>query len=80
MYEGCENAALFLEEFMELSRIPAEHFADYRTDVMFDGYKWDLQAGEQSTISDCVLLMEPSEADYYYLQVWQWLILFLCFY
>ena len=49
---------------MKLSSIPAQHYQDYRTDVMFDGYKWDLQAGEQSTISDRVLLMEPDEAEY----------------
>ena len=29
--------------------------------VMFNAYKWDLQAGEQSTISDKVLLFEPNE-------------------
>jgi len=31
---------------------------------MFDAYKWDLQASEQSTISDKVLLLEQSEAAY----------------
>ena len=33
----------------------------YRVNVMFDGYKWDLQAGEQGTISDKVLLFEADE-------------------
>ena len=31
---------------------------------MFDAYKWDLQAGEQSTIGDCALLLARDEADF----------------
>ncbi|MDR0272711.1 MAG: glutathionylspermidine synthase family protein [Clostridiales bacterium] len=31
-------------------------------DVIFDGYKWDMQSGEQSTICNQVLLMERCEA------------------
>ena len=46
---------------MELSNIPKEYYGQYRMNVMFDGYKWDMQAGEQSTISDKVLLFEPDE-------------------
>ena len=49
---------------MEILTIPPAHYANYRMDVMFDGYKWDLQAGEQSTISDKVLLLEPGEAAF----------------
>ena len=48
---------------IKIGTIPATDFTTYRLDVMFDGYKWDLQAGEQSTISDKVALFEPSEAD-----------------
>jgi len=46
---------------MKLETIPAEHYPQYRMNVMFGGYKWDLQAGEQSTISDKVLLFEEEE-------------------
>ncbi|MCL2576764.1 MAG: glutathionylspermidine synthase family protein [Defluviitaleaceae bacterium] len=46
---------------MKIKSIPEEHYPQYRMNVMFDGYKWDLQAGEQSTISDKVLLFEPNE-------------------
>jgi glutathionylspermidine synthase len=49
---------------MRIAKIPAEFYHEYRTDVMFDGYKWDLQAGEQSTISDKVLLLEHAEANF----------------
>ena len=49
---------------MKIESIPAKHYHDYRLNVMFDGYKWDLQAGQQSTISDKVLLMEPAEAAF----------------
>ena len=43
---------------MHIGYIPPEDYQNYRLDVMFDGYKWDLQAGEQSTISDAVILLE----------------------
>ena len=46
---------------MKIKSIPKEHYSKYRINVMFDGYKWDLQAGEQSTISDKVLLFEYNE-------------------
>jgi len=49
---------------IEISHIPKSSYPDYRTNVMFDGYKWDLQAGEQSTISDKVILLEPDEAAF----------------
>jgi len=49
---------------MKIESIPPQHYPDYRMDVMFDGYKWDLQAGEQSTISDNVLLMEYEDAKF----------------
>jgi glutathionylspermidine synthase len=47
---------------MKIAVIPAEFYPEYRTDVMFDGYKWDLQANAQSTISDKVLLLNADEA------------------
>lgn len=46
---------------MKIESVPQSHYPEYRMNVMFDGYKWDLQAGEQSTISDKVLLLESSE-------------------
>lgn len=46
---------------MKIKSVPEEYRTQYRRDVMFDGYKWDLQAGEQSTISPYVLLFEPDE-------------------
>jgi len=49
---------------IKIKSIPTAHYQDYRMDVMFEGYKWDLQAGEQSTISDKVMLLEPDEAAF----------------
>ena len=49
---------------IKIVSLPASHYAEYRMDVMFDGYKWDLQAGEQSTISDKVVLLEREEATF----------------
>jgi len=49
---------------ISIGTIPAANFHDYRIDVMFDGYKWDLQAGEQSTITDKAILLDRQTADY----------------
>jgi len=49
---------------IKLGSIPDSHYHDYRLSVMFDGYKWDLQAGDESTISDKVVLLEPSDAQF----------------
>ncbi|MCL2574686.1 MAG: glutathionylspermidine synthase family protein [Defluviitaleaceae bacterium] len=46
-----------------IKSIPPQHYQEYRINVMFDGYKWDLQASEQGTISDKVVLLEPSCAS-----------------
>jgi len=42
---------------IKIGTIPPAGFHNYRIDVMFDGYKWDLQAGDQSTISDKAVLL-----------------------
>ena len=49
---------------MRLDSIPTFDYQEYRLNVMFDSYKWDLQANEQSTISDKVLLLEQDEAKF----------------
>jgi len=49
---------------IKIGTIPSEKYPDYRLDVIFDGYKWDLQAGVQSTISDAVVLLDQSEMDF----------------
>ena len=49
---------------IQIQKIPHSSFLTYRTDVMFDGYKWDWQAGEQSTISDRVILVEPDDLNF----------------
>jgi glutathionylspermidine synthase len=49
---------------IKLGIIPEAEFHNYRLAVVFDGYKWDLQAGEQSTISDKVILLEKGEMDF----------------
>jgi len=49
---------------MKLATIPQAEYQNYRLNVMFDSYKWDLQANEQSTISDKVLLLEREEAEF----------------
>ena len=49
---------------IKIGTIPDSDFYDYRLDVMFDGYKWDLQAGEQSTISNKVMLLDKKTIDF----------------
>jgi len=49
---------------IKIGTIPAANYHDYRLDVMFEGYKWDLQAGEQSTISDKVILLGREDMDF----------------
>ncbi|MCL2563349.1 MAG: glutathionylspermidine synthase family protein [Oscillospiraceae bacterium] len=49
---------------LKIQRIPESAFPDYRYDVMFKAYKWDLQAGEQSTVGDEVVLLDRQEAEY----------------
>ena len=49
---------------IKIGTIPASDFPDYRLDVMFDSYKWDLQVGDQSTISNKVALLDPSEMNF----------------
>ena len=49
---------------IKIGVIPEALFYNYRLDVMFDGYKWDLQAGEQSTISDKAILIAREDMDF----------------
>jgi len=49
---------------IKVESIPEAHYPEYRLGVIFDAYKWDLQAGEQSTISDKVVLLEPTDAEF----------------
>jgi len=49
---------------IKIKSIPSADFHNYRIDCMFDGYKWDLQAGEQSTIGDKVVLMARKDMDF----------------
>jgi len=49
---------------IKMGTIPASAYPDYQLDVMFDGYKWDMQAGDQSTISDRVVLLDEKEMDF----------------
>ncbi|MCL2828534.1 MAG: glutathionylspermidine synthase family protein [Oscillospiraceae bacterium] len=49
---------------LKVTSIPASAFQEYRHDVIFKAYKWDLQAGEQSTIGDKVILLEPTDARF----------------
>ena len=48
---------------MILRKIKAQDYAEYAQNVIFDAYKWDLQAGEHSTIGDCAILLEEKEAN-----------------
>ena len=48
---------------MEVKTIPESSFEQYRRDVIFSAYKWDLQESEQSTISSKAALLEVSEAS-----------------
>ena len=47
-----------------IKAIPEADFYHYRLAVIFDGYKWDLQAGQQSTISDKVILLGREDMDF----------------
>jgi len=49
---------------MRIGYIPPEDYQNYRLDVMFEGYKWDLQAGVQSTINNAVILLERECIDF----------------
>ena len=49
---------------IKIETIPDDFFPDYRLDVIFEGYKWDFQEGHQSTISNKVVLLDESEADF----------------
>ena len=51
---------------IKVKTIPDADFYDYRLATIFDGYKWDLQAGEQSTISDKVILL--GQDDMFFLE------------
>ena len=44
--------------------MPISNFSEYRYDVMFRAYKWDLQAGEHSTIGDLTLLLSCEDAEF----------------
>ena len=45
-----------------LSRIPKEHYADYRYEVIFSAYKWDPQVGDHNTIAEHVVLIDAPTA------------------
>lgn len=49
---------------IQVKEIPEEQYPAYRHDVMFHAYKWDLQAGEQSTIGKHAILLDQSEAAF----------------
>ena len=49
---------------ISVKNIPAAYFSDYRINVMFDGYKWDFGVGEQSTISDQVVLLTTAQMSF----------------
>ena len=49
---------------LKVENIPAPAFQEYRHDVIFKAYKWDLQTGEQSTIGDKAILLERADARF----------------
>lgn len=53
---------------IKLVKIPDEIYPSYRSDVIFNGYKWDPQVGDHNTISNYVLVMDQRTADYLYEQ------------
>jgi len=46
---------------MRLISIPSEKYDEYKLDVIFNGYKWDLQFGDRNTVAKHVLIIENSE-------------------
>jgi len=51
-----------LNSQLRLVSIPDEQYSDYRTDVIFQAYKWDPQVNDQNTIAKFVLLITPDAA------------------
>jgi len=49
---------------LQVKSIPESAFPEYRQDIMFKAYKWDLQAGEESTIGDKTILLDRTEAQF----------------
>ena len=47
---------------MQLRSIPAQHYSDYRYEVIFGAYKWDPQVGDQDTIARHTLLLDRNTA------------------
>ena len=53
---------------LEFVRIPENQYYDYKTEVIFNGYKWDPQINDQNTIAKHVILIKKETA----LQLGQW--------
>ncbi|MCL2522748.1 MAG: glutathionylspermidine synthase family protein [Erysipelotrichales bacterium] len=49
---------------IQIGTIPENEYYNYRLDVIFDSYKWDLQANDQSTISDKVVLLNQETINF----------------
>jgi len=49
---------------VQIGRVPASLFPEYRLQQIFDGYKWDYQSSEQPTISDEVVLLDDNNANF----------------
>lgn len=47
---------------LRLAAIPAERYADYRYEVIFEGYKWDPKVEDHNTVARHALLLAPSTA------------------
>ena len=49
---------------LSILEIPEDKFHDYCTDVMFEGYKWDMQMGKQATLTNKVLKISEETFDF----------------
>jgi len=45
------------------SRLPRDAFKAYRLEAMFEGYKWDAQLHDHSTVADRAIVLGPREWD-----------------
>jgi glutathionylspermidine synthase len=48
---------------LQFAAIADSQYADYRTNVIFQAYKWDPQVNDQNTVANYVLLMQKETAE-----------------
>ncbi len=49
-----------MEKHIQLVKIPAENYSDYRYEVIFQAYKWDPQVEDDNTVSQYVAVLDET--------------------